>query len=120
MKQRIHLSINPETGVRTIFAVGADDSGAVSIHKHKAVKRLMDRNDYTVSHQFIENNPQINFIYYPSCRDPNHGDNAAILDITLLNKTLEWESPIKFFYDNNNRVINWLDYRLHIQWKDVV
>ena len=31
----------------------------------------------------------------------------------------KWESTIKFFYDNQKKQMNWLDYNFHIQWEQV-
>jgi hypothetical protein len=117
MKERIHLKITPETGSRTIFVVDANDKNSIHIMNDNII---MNRNDYTASQDFIIKNPQAHFIIYPSCRDPQHRNNAAILDIHCLAKNPKWEAAIKFFYDNTKKEINWLDYQLHIKWEDVV
>jgi hypothetical protein len=67
----------------------------------------------------MKNNPEAAYILYPSCRDPQHRDNAAIFDIQLLAKNPSSERVIKFFYDNSKQKITWLDYHLHIQWQEV-
>lgn len=51
---------------------------------------------------------------------PQQRDNAAILEINHLAKNPKWEALIKFFYDNNQRKLTWIDYRLPIQWLQVV
>jgi hypothetical protein len=119
MKERIHLTVPQETGSRTIFVVNANNASAIHITQDKNSKTIMDRKNYTASHEFISNHPQIHFILYPSCRDPKARDNAAILDIHLLGKNPHWESSIKFFYDNRQKIITWLDYQLSIEWEQV-
>jgi hypothetical protein len=117
MQQRMHLKLKTDAGVRTIFFVAANDTDSVQIKNHPDCSQIMNKNDYSASHQFITANPKITFIYYPSCRDPHHRDNAAILDINCLAKNPKWESTIKYFYDNQTQQISWLDYHLHIQWQ---
>ena len=119
MKQRMYLKIKTDTGVRTIFFVDANDTGSVQIRNHPDCPQIMNKNDYSTSHQFVTANTKIPFIIYPSCRDPKQRDNAAILDINHLAKNPKWESTIKFFYDNQTQQISWLDYNLHIQWSAV-
>jgi hypothetical protein len=119
MKQRMHLKIKTETGVRTIFFVDANDTGSIQITNHPDCPQIMDKNDYSVSHQFATANTKTTFIIYPSCRDPKQRDNAAVLDINHLAKNPKWESTIKFFYNNQTQQLSWLDYNLHILWSAV-
>ena len=119
MKQRIHLNISPESGLRTIFFVDANDKHSFQLIDEKNYETIMDKNDYAASHQFVKSNPHVTFIVYPSCRDPKRRNNAAILDINLIDKIPKWESPIKFFYDNNRRQISWIDYDINILWDHV-
>jgi hypothetical protein len=119
MKERIHLNITPATGLRTIFCVEADDKNSTSIVKERNFPAIMDKNDYSASHQFVTTNPNVSFIIYPSCRDPHKRDNVAILDINHLEKTPKWDSTTKFFYDNHKKIITWIDYKLHIDWNQV-
>lgn len=119
MKQRMHLKIKTETGIRTIFFVDANNTDSVEIRNHPDCNQMMNKNDYSTSHQFVIANPKINFIIYPSCRDPKQRDNAAVLDINYLTENPKWESTIKFFYDNQTQLISWLDYNIHIQWHEV-
>jgi len=120
MKQRLHLNIPTETGIRTIFFVDADNRHCVQIKNESNSSAITNKQDYSASHQFIVANPNVTFILYPSCRDPQQRDNAAVLNINHLGKNPKWESSIKFFYDNAQQQITWLDYQLHIQWNQVV
>lgn len=116
MKQRMHLPQKTDIGTRTIFFVDADDTNSVNIRGKREEAEIMDKNDYSASHQFVIANPHISFILYPSCRDPEKRDNAAILNINHLEKFPKWESSIHFFYDNQEKKITWLDYQLDISW----
>ena len=119
MKQRIHLNLNTETGIRTIFFVDSNNNQAIDIRENTNISTIINKKDYVASHQYMISNPDISFIIYPSCRDPKQRDNAAILNILHLEKNPKWESAIKFFYDNTQKKITWLDYQLHIQWAEV-
>lgn len=119
MRERRHLNLKTDTGVRTIFFVDAKNDNVTKIKVHSDYPSIMNKNDYSASHQFVASNPDVTFIIYPSCRDPKQRDNAAILDIELLCKNPKWESSIKFFYDNQKQQISWIDYNLHIQWNQV-
>jgi hypothetical protein len=119
IKERRHLKITSDSGIRTIFFVDADNYNALQLKNYANCSQIMDKNDYSASHQFIISHLNIKCIIYPSCRDPKQRDNAAILDIVLLDKKLKWESSIRFFYDNQAQQITWIDYDLHIQWGQV-
>lgn len=118
MKERIHLPIETQTGIRTIFFVDADDSESVDVKTDTNFSAIINKNDYSASHTFMTSHHQT-FIIYPSCRDPIQRNNAAVLNIECLAKNPKWESSIKFFYDNTQKVISWLDYGLHINWQQV-
>jgi hypothetical protein len=119
MRERIHLPIETDAGKRTLFFVNAKANNIVKISQEKHCATIMDKNDYSASHQFVANHPQATFLLYPSCRDPEQRDNAAILDIQHLGKNPKWETSIRFFYDNKNQKIAWLDYQLHVTWSEV-
>jgi hypothetical protein len=119
MKQRIHLNADSETGQRTLFSVEANPIAAIRIHEHIDCQKITAKNNYTASHEFIENNPQVTFILYPSCRDPEQRDNAAILDIQHLEKNPKWETSLKFFYDFKKQELTWIDKSLHIRWESL-
>lgn len=119
IKQRLHLKLKTDTGSRTIFFVEADETTSIKIKNHPDRSLIMEKNDYSASHQFVSANPKATFIIYPSCRDPQQRENAAVLDINHLGKNPKWESVIKFFYDNQKQQMSWLDYNLHIQWSQV-
>lgn len=119
IKQRRHLKIKTDTGIRTIFFVTSTTTNAFQIKNLPDCSVIMDKHNYSASHEFILKNSLETFILYPSTRDPKQRDNAAILNIHHLEKNPKWESTIKFFYDNQKQQISWLDYGLHITWNEV-
>lgn len=119
MRERMHLKLLTDTGIRTLFFVDANNQDAIHICAQKDFSALIDKQDYSASHHFIEKNPDATFVIYPSCRDPEQRENAAILDIQHLEKKLKWEANIKFFYNNKLKQLTWIDYPLHIRWEDV-
>jgi RES domain-containing protein len=118
MRQRLHLAEINQNGTRTIFSVEANTNHSINLKDYEDCSLIMNKNDYGASHQFIANKAST-FIIYPSCRDPQQRENAAILDIKHLNKTLEWQTPIHFFYDNEKHNLHWLEYDLAIEWVQV-
>lgn len=115
MKQRSHLNVEPETGLRTIFVVDANNAESVDIRNDPSCFSIMNKNNYDPSHEFILQNPGNTFIIYPSCRDPKHRDCVAVMDIKFLERSIKWESTIKYFYNYNSQTISWIDYSLNIQ-----
>lgn len=108
MQERLHLDVPPEIGQRTLFIVEAHDEKAIDIRTHPDCEKIMDKNEYSYSHQFIEKHLDISFLKYPSCRDPLHRDNAAIFDIQHLEKKVKTQISIKYFYDYKKQHINWI------------
>ncbi|MHB2025954.1 MAG: hypothetical protein ACYCPQ_04880 [Elusimicrobiota bacterium] len=81
----------------------------------------MDRRNYSASHADILENPNIKAVQYPSCRDPKNRPNFAILEIASLDKQIDEERVMSFYFDPPQRLIRWLeDGRiLDITWKTV-
>ncbi len=124
MRQRIHLQtgkrrVKNETGTRTGFSVNADDSKAVRIHLYPNLAAILNKSDYSSSHTLVKSNPQIDFIIYPSVRDPQHRDNMAIMDITYLSRQINNERQLSFFYDYKKKIVTWINAGLAITWKNM-
>lgn len=120
MKQRVNMKHHaPDSGLRTIFIVSANEFNSIDVSSDPNLADIMDKNDYSASHDFVRNHPRTTFIRYPSCRDPRNRTNIAILDINHLEKNPNWETSIKYFYDYNTQTISWIDYKLHINWNTV-
>lgn len=116
MKERLHLEMEPETDSRTLFSVQANDKNSINLRNYDVCSEIMHKIDYEASYKFIENNPDVSFIIYPSCRDPERRDNAAILDINLIAKNPSYQMRAGFYYDNKKKMIKWIDYDFSIYW----
>jgi hypothetical protein len=79
----------------------------------------MNRRDYAASHQYILEHPETRVLLYPSCRDPEKGDNYAIFDQSSLAKHIGNEQTISFYFDPTRQSIFWIDIPLKISWKQV-
>jgi hypothetical protein len=121
MKERGHLKIRSSVinAERTIFVVDADNRNAFDITSTANFNLLMDKNNYSASHQFVQSNNKIKYISYPSVRDPHKRYNAAILNINLLAKSIKSDEQIKFNYDGLKNEVLWIDYNLNINWSQV-
>lgn len=124
MRQRVHLQVakrrvKNEVGTRTGFSVDADDSTAVRIHELPNAAAILSKSDYSVSHAYVQANPQSNFIVYPSVRDPQHRDHMAIMEISHLSRQLNGERQLNFFYDYRKKIVTWIDLGLSVGWSQV-
>jgi hypothetical protein len=119
LRERVHLKCVRETGQRTIFSLYITSSRIVDLRKHSDILKIMDRHDYAASHAFIEANPKVHILRYPSCRDPRAGDNFAVFDIHCLAKHIGMQQALSFYFEPSGRFILWMDYGLRILWKEV-
>jgi hypothetical protein len=102
--ERVHikdLSMTPEP--RTHFTVDFGDSTATDICDHPDISKIMDRNDYRASHDFITKSPDTASIIYPSCRDPKNGKCAAVFDLLTLGERLQSAEPLHLIYNSINK-----------------
>jgi len=123
MRQRVHLMVKKkrkknETGTRTGFSVNTDDTGFVDIRNHPNITAIMDKGDYTGSHQFIKDNA-LDYLIYPSARDPLHRDSIAIFDVHKIEKNPATEHVLNFFYDYGKKEVLWLREDLRVEWSVV-
>ena len=122
LKQRVHLKgAVVETGMRTIFSLSVDEASVTDISNRPDIARITDRRDYSASHAYIQGNPKIEAIKYPSCRDPKRQPNFAILDINLLGKKIGNERTMSIYFDPAQQLIRWFEdgHNLDIGWKTV-
>lgn len=104
LSQRVHISgLSHESQSRTHFTVEFDDLKCIDIREDQQIEKIMNRNDYSSSHNYILENKDINSILYPSCRDPECGDCIVTFDIWTLGKQPISERRIYFFYDEKNK-----------------
>jgi hypothetical protein len=123
LKQRHHLSgLSQTPEPRTLFSLGVDTRAAIDIRGYPNVNKIMDRNDYSASHNFVNQNTNLEVLLYPSCRCPNKGLNAAVYEITKLEKKPRSKESLHFIYDSSMqgvRISSGVDLVLFILWKDV-
>jgi len=119
LKERIHLVGSRDYGRRTAFTLFLNEKAVTDISSHPNIKAIMNRRDYSASHEFIKTKPEVKIISYPSCRDPKHGINYAALDITALRKEIGEERTLPFYFDQAAQSILWTELGLEIFWKDV-
>lgn len=121
LRQRVHLKgAAPETGLRTIFSLSVEERDIEDISGRPDIARIMDRQDYSASHDDIRKNPAIKVVGYPSCRDPGHRLSFAALEIASLGKAIGDEKLIEFYFEPARRTIRWIEYGLDIDWETVV
>jgi hypothetical protein len=121
MKERVHLDNHEETGLRTLFSVHCDLSGALDLSLDSQIDLIMDRNSYDKSHDVAKSADNKTGIIYPSCRDPKKKQCAAMFEITCFQKTVASELTIRFHYQKN-KSLSWLripNYNIKIAWGQV-
>lgn len=118
--QRVHLKVAvPETGLRTIFSLFIESKDIEDVTPHPDIGRIMDRSNYSASHDYIRTNPQVKALGYPSCRDPQRRMNYAAMEIASLGKNIGEEKLIEFYFEPARGNIRWIESNLDIDWKAV-
>jgi hypothetical protein len=101
LRERIHVpNLSQTAEPRTHFETDFNDAFAINICGHRDVTQIMDKNDYSRSHRLIESNPNASSIIYPSCRDPQHRNCAAVLDVTTLGTQPQSMENLFFIYSS--------------------
>lgn len=120
LRERRHLGKNGvrETGDRTAFSVGLDESPVTDLSAHPKIRELTDPKDYAPSHHYILDHPSEDAVKYPSCRDPGRGKNLAVFNIALLGKTPTEQRTFPYRFDPHKKSIVWLDAGLTLKWSD--
>jgi hypothetical protein len=120
LRQRIHLrGAVRESGFRTAFELFIVNNDITDLRKHRNVTALTDRRDYGASHAYILSHPQIQALRYPSCREPQRGDNYAVFAIAALAKTIGEERTLSLYFDPPAQAVRWMDLGLTIAWAQV-
>jgi len=119
LRERIHLNGIRETGLRTAFTLFITSPRVTDLRKHKALPKIMDRRDYAASHAFIQTHPDSKVILYPSCRDPRHGDNFAVLDIHCLARHIGKQETLSFYFEPDSSSLVWMESGLRISWQEI-
>lgn len=123
LRQRQHISDLSQTPEpRTLFTVGINLKTSFDVRTDADIERIMARDDYSASHAFVRNNPHIDVFLYPSCRCPKKGTNAAVLEITRIEKKPRSKELLHFVYDQGKkgvRIFSGQELILFILWKEV-
>jgi len=117
MKERVHLpsaSQTPEP--RTLFSVAF--SGPIfDIATEARLPEIISRKSMEASWDFVRNNPNVNSVLYPSCRDPDHGQNVFTKDISSLEKNPKNYTDLRFIFESQNRLVRILDRHEDPAWE---
>lgn len=125
LKQRIHIkNLSHQTQPRTHFQIKFHDPQCLNITKHKNIKRLMNRSNYSASHDFILKHSDISSLKYPSCRDPQQRPCLAVFDINTLDEKIHNERTILLIYNQQQKKCRietkfQIEEGLDIFWHDV-
>jgi hypothetical protein len=100
---------------RTLFAASLIESAKIrDVTNDPKVAALTDPNDWAESHRFVQSNPNLAVIKYPSCRDPQRHPNFAVLDINQLKKAVDKEQVISYSHDLKAGTLHWKRFNLTI------
>lgn len=125
LRQRIHLKgLSQGVETRTHFRVNFHDLKAVDISKRKDLSLLMNRQDYSYSHNFILKHPSISSIVYPSCRNPEGQKCVCTFSLASLGKKPRDEGTLHFIYDEEQKKCVVEDPlnrfpRMEVEWEEV-
>lgn len=104
LQERIHVKDLGQTAEpRTHFTVEFIDPHSTDISKHKDIDRIMDRHDYSASHDFAQKHPNLSSIMYPSCREPQRGKCAAVFELMTLGEKPLSNEALFFIYNPDLR-----------------
>jgi len=123
--QRVHLKgLSQQPQPRTHFKVKFKDPDCLDLRKHKRIKEMMDRHDYSSSHHFVLKQKNLTSLIYPSCRDPKQGSCVITFEINTLGKKPTSDKMIHLIYDEKNKKclvespLEW-ESRMEVVWEDV-
>lgn len=104
LRQRVHvMGLSQEPQSRTHFQVSFKDRRCLDIRKIPGITKIMNRKDYSASHHFVRNHPELTSLLYPSCRDPDHGDSVVTFLVTTLGKEILSERTVNFIYHEKEK-----------------
>ena len=119
MRLRRGLKKVKETGQRTLFSTKFVKGVRVTdLTSHPRIQQMTDPNDYSASHQYVNENSQVTVIQYPSCRDPERRPNFAVREIKALEKTIEREKTISFAFDRKKETMYWIEENYRVSFSE--
>lgn len=102
--ERVHLvGLSQTIENRNYFTVGFNDPSLKNIRNNPSIKQIMDRRDYSASHSFIANHPEVTSLLYPSARDPQSGDCVAAFKIETLEKKPAQSTVLHLLYREKSK-----------------
>lgn len=121
MKERVHLNNHEESGHRSLFSVNCDISNTLDICKDPDVDKIMSRSSYEKSYTIANLALDKSGIVFPSCRDPEKKECAAMYEISCFEKNINTELSISFKY-SSDKSLCWYKHKLvnlTIHWEVV-
>ncbi|MGQ0572467.1 MAG: RES family NAD+ phosphorylase [Armatimonadota bacterium] len=107
----------PESGRRTIFSLSLLEEPTHDIRSRRDIKKIMDRLAYGPSHRYINSQPRARMLLYPSCREPDGGDNFACFEIEALGKRIGGSLDLDYYFSPERESIVWSGQGLEVFWK---
>jgi hypothetical protein len=95
--------LSQQSESRTHFTLRFSDGRCLDITHHPKVKKIMDKNDYTASHDFVKKQKKLSSILYPSCRDPQKGLCVVTFSPQTLAKKIHTERTLFLTYLNQEK-----------------
>lgn len=119
---KFRIGMNPKTldksAERSVFGFNLITEPTIEdVSNRTDILKIMDKFDYKCSHEFIEANPLLKVIRYPSCRDTKAGHNIAVREIKQCEKDINSEKRISFVFDPKGWKISWIEPAIEINCK---
>jgi hypothetical protein len=116
VKERIHLT-SSEACNRTCFSAELDNKNQVMVHREVNISQIMDSFNYAYSHEYIIQNPMIDLICYPSCRDINKRDCYAVLNINYLGYQPVSTKSLTVNWDASKKILTCMELNINISYQ---
>lgn len=123
LRERHHLTgLSQTPQPKTLFSAGINVAGATNLASHPDLKSLIARTDYSASHRYIEDHPDVTVLLYPSCRCPQAGQNAAVFAIAEMAPQPMSLDQVTFVYESAQksvRIFQGKQVILTVTWQQV-
>lgn len=116
VKERFHLT-SSEACSRTCFSAELDYKNQVKVHGEANISQIMDLFDYTHSHSYIIQNPHVDLICYPSCRDIQNRDCYAVLNINYLGYQPKSSRSLTVNWNADKKILTCMELNLNISYQ---
>ncbi len=99
LRERVGRKISSLPQTRTLFSVNFSDPNLIDLSNRPDIGEVMNRYDYSRSHQIVREFPDASSFQYPSCRAPDQGACVVTYDISCLGKTPKTEQELAYAFD---------------------